>query len=103
MIDDGDCEAIGGMQFGRGNRSTRRKPTPVPLCPPQIQHDLIQAQTRAAGVGSQRLTASAMARPHTVITTGLYIYHALPSFYKLRFWIRIPLGAWMYVRTFLSR
>jgi hypothetical protein len=27
--------AIGGMKIGRGNRSTRRKPTPVPLCPPQ--------------------------------------------------------------------
>jgi hypothetical protein len=26
MIDDGDCEAIGGMKIGRGNRSTRRKP-----------------------------------------------------------------------------
>jgi hypothetical protein len=22
--------------FGRGNRSTRRKPAPTPLCPPQI-------------------------------------------------------------------
>jgi hypothetical protein len=28
--DDGE---IGGM-IGRGNRSTRRKPAPVPLCPP---------------------------------------------------------------------
>jgi hypothetical protein len=27
--------AIGGMKFGRGNRSTRRKPTPAPICPPQ--------------------------------------------------------------------
>jgi hypothetical protein len=24
------------MKTGRGNRSTRRKPTPAPLCPPQI-------------------------------------------------------------------
>jgi hypothetical protein len=29
--DDGE---IGGM-IGRGNRSTRRKPAPLPLCPPQ--------------------------------------------------------------------
>jgi hypothetical protein len=29
--DDGE---IGGM-IGKGNRSTRRKPAPVPLCPPQ--------------------------------------------------------------------
>jgi hypothetical protein len=36
MIDDGDCGAIGGMKIGTGNRSTRRKPAPGPLCPPQI-------------------------------------------------------------------
>jgi hypothetical protein len=37
--------AIGGMKFGRGNRSTRRKPTPAPLCPPQIPHDETRART----------------------------------------------------------
>jgi hypothetical protein len=36
---------------------------PVPLCPPQIPHDLTWDRTRAASVGSQRLTAWAMARP----------------------------------------
>jgi hypothetical protein len=29
---------IGGMMIGRGNRSTRRKPAPVPLCSPQTPH-----------------------------------------------------------------
>jgi hypothetical protein len=38
MIDD-DCDAIGGMRIGRGNRSTRRKSALPPLCPPQIPHD----------------------------------------------------------------
>jgi hypothetical protein len=38
MIDEGDCGAIGGMKIGRGSRSTRRKPAPEPLCPPQIPH-----------------------------------------------------------------
>jgi hypothetical protein len=28
----------GGMVIGRGNRSTRRKPVPLPLCPPQTPH-----------------------------------------------------------------
>jgi hypothetical protein len=28
---------IGGMN-GTGNRSSRRKPSPVPLCPPQTPH-----------------------------------------------------------------
>jgi hypothetical protein len=36
MIGEGDCGAIGGMKIGTGNRSTRRKPAPAPLCPPQI-------------------------------------------------------------------
>jgi hypothetical protein len=63
MIDD-DYGAVDGMRIGRGNRSTRRKPVPVPLCPPQIPHDLTWGRTRAAAaVGSQRLTAGAMARP----------------------------------------
>jgi hypothetical protein len=50
--DDGET---GGM-IGRGNRSTRRKPAPVPLCPPQIPR-AVRTRTRAASVGSQRLTA----------------------------------------------
>jgi hypothetical protein len=44
------------MRIGRANRSTRRKPAPVPLCPPQMAHDLTWARTWATAVGSQRLT-----------------------------------------------
>jgi hypothetical protein len=61
--DDGDCGEIGRMKIGTGNRSTRRKPAPAPLCPPQIPHDNTRAPTRAAAVGNQRLTACTMARP----------------------------------------
>jgi hypothetical protein len=57
LIDDGDCEALGGMKIRRGNLGTRRKPAPVPLCTPQIPQNVIRARTRAAAVGSQRLTA----------------------------------------------
>jgi hypothetical protein len=71
MIDEGDCGAIGGMKIGRGNRSTRRKPAPAPLCLPQIPHDQTRARTRAAAVGSQRLTAWAMARPSGSTYLGL--------------------------------
>jgi hypothetical protein len=46
--DDGE---IGGM-IGRGNRNTRRKPAPVPLCPPQTSH-AARKRTRPAAVGSQ--------------------------------------------------
>jgi hypothetical protein len=41
--DDGE---IGGM-IDRGNCSTRRKPAPMPLCPPQIPH-AARTRTRAA-------------------------------------------------------
>jgi hypothetical protein len=56
--DDGE---IGGM-IGKGNRSTRRKPAPLPRCPPQTPH-ATGPRTQAAEVGSQRLTAWATARP----------------------------------------
>jgi hypothetical protein len=61
MIDD-ECGAVGGMRIGRGKQSTKRKPTPVPLYPPQIPHNLTWARTQAAAVESLRLTARAMAR-----------------------------------------
>jgi hypothetical protein len=49
--DDYDDGEIGGM-IGRGNRSTRRKPAPVPLCPPQTPH-AARTRIRAAVVGCQ--------------------------------------------------
>jgi hypothetical protein len=53
---------ISWMMIGRRNRSTQRKPAPIPLCPPQTPH-ACRTQTRAAAVGSQRLTSWATARP----------------------------------------
>jgi hypothetical protein len=52
--DDGE---FGGMKLGRGNRSTGRKSAPAPLCPPLFPLDQTRARTRAAAVGSKRLTA----------------------------------------------
>jgi hypothetical protein len=51
MIDDDECGAVGGM-ISKENRSIRRNPALVQLCPPQIPHDL----TQATAVGRQRLT-----------------------------------------------
>jgi hypothetical protein len=48
MIEDDDYGAVRGMMIGTGNSSTRRKPNPVPICPPQIPHDLTWDRTRAA-------------------------------------------------------
>jgi hypothetical protein len=68
----GDCEdgELGELN-ARGNRNTRSKPVPTPLCPPQIPLDQTRDWTLAAAVGSQRLTASVMARPSALgIATG---------------------------------
>jgi hypothetical protein len=54
---DYDVGEFGGMKIGRGNRNTRRKPAPAPICPPQIPLDQTRIWTRAAAVGSQRLTS----------------------------------------------
>jgi hypothetical protein len=49
MMGDG-CGAVGEM-IGRGNRSTRIRHAPVPLCLP---HDVTRARMRAIAVGSRR-------------------------------------------------
>jgi hypothetical protein len=72
MIDD--YGAVGGMRIGRGNRSTRRKPAPVPLCPPQILHYMNWDRSRAAAVGSQRLSIYGTARRGRHITINFLIY-----------------------------
>jgi hypothetical protein len=46
--DDGDI----GVMIGRGNRSTRRKRAPLPLCPPRQTPHAARTRTRAVAVGS---------------------------------------------------
>jgi hypothetical protein len=76
-IDYDDCGAIGGMKIGSGNLSIRRKPAPVPLCPPQIPHDLTRARTRTAAMGIRWVTAWAMVWPIYII------HHVIKVFYSL--------------------
>jgi hypothetical protein len=71
--DDGE---FGGMKIGRGYRSTRRKPAPAPLSPPQILLDQTRDRTRAAAVGSQRLTAWAMTRPWLILRSEVIMHNA---------------------------
>jgi hypothetical protein len=51
------------MKLTGENRQLGEKPVPVPLCPPQTPHGLIEDWTRASTVEGRRLTAWAMARP----------------------------------------
>jgi hypothetical protein len=76
----GDDGEIDGM-IGRGNRSTLRKPAPVPLCPTQTPH-AARTRTRAAAVGSQRLTVWATARP---------LIHLVQSIIKHTFYFKMSL------------
>jgi hypothetical protein len=72
MIDD-DYEAVIGMRIGGGNRSTWRKHALVPLWPPKTPHDLTWDRTRAAAVGSQRLTAWAYGTTIVLINCTFHI------------------------------
>jgi hypothetical protein len=49
-------------------------PPPMILCPLQIPHYLIRAWTRAAAVGSRRLTAWAIARPDVALSHVFVLY-----------------------------
>jgi hypothetical protein len=69
---DYDNGEIDGM-IGRGNRSTQRKPVPVPLCPPQTPHGA-RTRTRAAAMGSQRLTAELRHKFNSLILFPLEEY-----------------------------
>jgi hypothetical protein len=70
MMSGDGCGAAGGM-FGRGSRSTRRKPAPVLLFPPQIPHDVTRTGTRAAAVGSRPITNWALARQMSDVSFGI--------------------------------
>jgi hypothetical protein len=43
--------AVGGVRIGKGNRSIRGKPGLVPLCPPQVIHELTWDRIRVALMG----------------------------------------------------
>jgi hypothetical protein len=78
----GGCDNGGfcGMKIGRGNRSTRKKPAPAPLCQPQIPLD---QNLTAVAVGSQLLTVWAvwafwaMARLNSVFVIEVHDNHLL--------------------------
>jgi hypothetical protein len=59
--DDGE---IGGIMIGRGNRSTRREPAPMPLFPQQTPH---AARTRTRAAATNRLSYGTDFRPKLVV------------------------------------
>jgi hypothetical protein len=51
-----DDREICGMMIGTGNRSTGRKPAPVPLCPPQTPHACPEANPGRHGAIPTKLS-----------------------------------------------
>jgi hypothetical protein len=75
----------------RWNKIDREKPKysgktlfPVPLCPPQIPHEMTRNRTRAFAVRGRQLTAWAMARPKDIT----YLWAALEHKFKEIFYPR---------------
>jgi hypothetical protein len=61
---DYDDGRIGGMMIGRGKRSTRRKPAPVPLCLPQTPHACPDANpSRRGGKSATNISSYGTASP----------------------------------------
>jgi hypothetical protein len=77
MIDDDDYGAVGGMRIGKGNRSTRRKPAPVPLCTPQIPHDLGSNPGRRGGKPATNRLSYGTARFLPIVTDYKVSLHKL--------------------------
>jgi hypothetical protein len=75
--DDGE---IGGMMIGRGNRSSRRKRAPVPLCPPQNPH-AARTRTRAAVVPFSFLPCL-LCDPN-VLQCPIFLLHLISLYYML--------------------
>lgn len=101
-----ECRTICGMTLGKGNQSTWRKHHPMPLCPPQISHDLMQDWTWAAAVGSWWLTAWAMAQPLEAGKTAIlcilvHLGTAIHSWWGRQQWIVIQYTVGHYFHYFL--
>jgi hypothetical protein len=57
---------------GRGNRSTRRKPAPMPLCPPHILHDLTRGRTLVGRRDGKSTTVWVVTQPTSTWDTIWY-------------------------------
>jgi hypothetical protein len=63
IIGDGDCREIAGMKIGREDRSTRRTPTPAPLCPQQNSTSLDPGLNPRRRGGKPATNSFSLARP----------------------------------------
>jgi hypothetical protein len=76
--------------LGRRNRNSRRIRAPVPLCRPQIPHDLTRARTRAVAVGSRPLTAWTAAWPSLTVNLNFKLFSEPWSYILLSYSCILP-------------
>jgi hypothetical protein len=89
-------EEIGGMMIARGNRSTQRKPAPVPLCPPQNPHACPDANPSRRGgrPATNLLTNGTVSTPGVITLLRHQIYPILIESYR-DFHFYLLAKAWM--------
>jgi hypothetical protein len=75
----------------QGKPKYSEKTCPSPLRPPQIPLHQTRARNRAAAVGSQRLTAWAMARPSASLEIVTLVYKLRSSMYCNSLRLSLPL------------
>jgi hypothetical protein len=77
-----DCGEADGMQIGRGKPKFSKKTCPsATFVHHKIPHDQTQVWTRAAAVGSRRLTAWAVVRIEHLIRHGPHTTHRAQQFF----------------------
>jgi hypothetical protein len=76
-----DYGTVGEMRISRVSPSFRRKPAPMPICPPQIPHDLTWDWIRAARMGCRRLTVWAMARSPSGVLFITRVHFRISDFF----------------------
>jgi hypothetical protein len=91
------CGAFGGMRIGKGNRSTRRKPAPVPLCSPQIPHDLGSNPARRSGMPATNRLSYGMAQNFRCLCNNVFnlLFHFVTE-WKV-FCLKALLGFYLHV------
>jgi hypothetical protein len=106
VYDDGE---FGGMKICRGNRSTRRKSAPTPLCPPQIPLDQTGARTRGRRGGKPATNRLSYGAALIEVRTFSFrrttnILHLIPIqlLWCLLFYVRVAMLPWTCLTLFVN-
>jgi hypothetical protein len=94
--------ATGGIKFGRGNRSTRRIPTPAPLCPPQNPIWQTRSRTPDRSSGKPATNRLSYGAAHLSIYSSIYLSIYLSIYVSMYLSTRLSTRLSIYPSTRLS-